>query len=129
MLCSDRHSRASYFSLTLFLSFARVFFFYFALTILLALLLSARCAWPTAVRINLLMQQHTYLISQSLSCTLSLTRFSLSHTQLSPYSLLTSTRAHTTLNFFTCVCVCVFRFRFFFSSFACFFFVFPLLII
>lgn len=107
MLCSDRHSRASYFSLTLFLSFARVFFF----TSLSRFYLLSCCLLvapgPAAVRINLLMQQHTYLISLSLSCTLSLTRFSLSHTQLSPYSLLTSTRAHTTLIFFyMCVCLC-----------------------
>lgn len=121
MLCSDRHSRASYFSLTLFLSFARVFFFYFALTILLALLLSARCAWPrSSPHQSPNATTHLFNFSLSLVHALSHPILTLSHNyRLIVYS---QARARTRRSFFLHVCVSVFfDFGFFSSSFACFF--------
>lgn len=106
MLCSDRHSRASYFSLTLFLPFARVFFF----TSLSRFYLLSCCLLvapgPAAVRINLLMQQHTYLISLSLVHAFSHPILTLSHNyRLIVYS---QARARTRRSIFLHVCVSVF---------------------
>lgn len=111
MLCSDRHSRASF---SFFFSFslsARVFSYScsFSLFHLFFLLVA-----PGPAAINLLMmQQHTYyLLSFVQFCShtflLSCIQLSLSLSQLSlliVYFLSLSRRTHDA-QFFTCVCVC-----------------------